>query len=382
MDEQKECVSMKIVYITGQNIHKANFGGGQCAQRNYNAIKSILDEKDELYTCMISADSKLELEDHELHIPAIKNKIASAFAALWGSKCCKRKYEKYIWRFMDGIKPDLVYLDTSKLGKFSKRIKRKYGSRVIVFFHNVEADYSMHFVQNRGYQYLLAYWSSLWNERIAVKYGDKLICLNERDGKRIEELYGRKPDAVVPISFMDRYKEEKVAIDKDKGLLFVGSLFPPNYDGINWFIDNVMMQLPEYFLTIVGKDFEKKRKELERDNVKVVGTVDDLEDYYYTYPVMVMPIQYGAGMKVKTAEAMMYGKIILATDEALEGYNLPEQCGIIRCNTSEEFVNAIQSVMTDKLNYNNTKGRELFLQNYEFGVTQKQFERLIKEERE
>lgn len=370
---------MKIVYITGQNIHKANFGGGQCAQRNYDAIKSSLDEKDDLYTCMIFNGSKLELEDHELHIPGIKNKIESAFAALRGSKCCKRTYEKYIWKYLDEIKPDLVYLDTSKLGKFSKRIKRKYGSRVIVFFHNVEADYSMYFVRNRGYQYLLAYWSSLWNERIAVKYGDSLICLNERDSKRIEELYGRIPDAVIPISFVDRYQKEKVAIDQDKGLLFVGSLFPPNYDGIKWFIENIMTQLPEYFLTIVGKDFEKKRKDLERDNVKVVGTVGNLEDYYYTYPVMVMPIQYGAGMKVKTAEAMMYGKIILATDEALEGYCIPEHCGIIRCNTSEEFVKAIRSVLTEKLDYNNLKGRKLFLENYEFEVTRKQFEKLIKE---
>ena len=101
-------------------------------------------------------------------------------------------------------------------------------------------------------------------------------------------------------------------------------MFSPNYDGIKWFAENVMTELKDYHLIIVGKDFEQKKDELENVNVHVVGTVESLEKYYYSENIMVMPIFYGDGMKIKTAEAMMYGKIILASDEALEGYEVTE----------------------------------------------------------
>ncbi|MFR5192628.1 MAG: glycosyltransferase family 4 protein, partial [Lachnospiraceae bacterium] len=203
---------------------------------------------------------------------------------------------------------------------------------------------------------------------------DVLICLSRRDSVRIYELYGRRPDVKIPITFKDIYNESKVKIDKNKGLLFVGSLFPPNYDGIKWFVDNVMIQLPDIKLTIVGKNFEIKKEQLEKDNVTVVGTVDNLSDYYYTYPVIVMPIQYGAGMKVKTAEALMYGKTIIATDEALEEYDIGETKGIHRCNTASEFVNAILSVFKD-LDENET--RSVFLKKYEFSVAQQKYGEII-----
>ena len=102
-----------------------------------------------------------------------------------------------------------------------------------------------------------------------------------------------------------------------------------------------MPSLSNYRLKIVGKGFEYKKGDLERDNVEVIGTVDDLDPFYYEDNMMIMPIFYGAGQKVKTAEAMMYGKIILATDEALEGYDTDEVQDVYRCNSKEEFISAI-----------------------------------------
>lgn len=80
-----------------------------------------------------------------------------------------------------------------------------------------------------------------------------------------------------------------------------------------------MPQLPECVLEIVGKGFEELKNQLTRSNVKVIGGVDSLEPYYENAAAVVMPILYGDGMKVKTAEAMMYGKVIFASEEALEG---------------------------------------------------------------
>lgn len=370
---------MKVMCIMNQNILNVKSGGGQCAKRNYDSIKQSLSDSDMLYTCIVSPEfENINERGSELYIPGLIGNIQSAIAALQGCKCCKKKYEKIIWKFIDRVEPDVIYLDTSKLGKMSKIMKKKYRCKVICFFHNVESDYSLNFVKNRGKQYLLSYWASLKNERIVVKYADKLISLTKKDSDRIQNLYGRQTDIIIPISFEDKYIPENKNIDKRKGLLFVGSLFSPNFDGIKWFVREVMIKLPEQTLTIVGKGFEKKREILERENVKVVGTVDDLEEYYYTYPVMIMPIQYGAGMKVKTAEAMMYGKIIIATDEALEGYEINNIEGVYRCNTADEFIKSIRYVMQEKTDYENNVIRTIFMKHYEFKATRKQFEQVIK----
>lgn len=362
---------MKILCVLNQNIQVVKSGGGQCALRNYEAIRGSVKNMDSVYTCIISKDyDRLICNETELYIPGLKNNFQSVIAALSGDKCCKHKYLKNIWEFIEKINPDIIYIDTSKLGKMTKRVKQKYKKKTICFFHNVEADYSYNLIKNRGWQYVLSYLASRKNERMATQYADVLICLTRRDSDRIYELYGRRPDVKIPITFKDIYNESKVKIDKNKGLLFVGSLFPPNYDGIKWFVDNVMIQLPDIKLTIVGKNFEIKKEQLEKDNVTVVGTVDNLSDYYYTYPVIVMPIQYGAGMKVKTAEALMYGKTIIATDEALEEYDIGETKGIHRCNTASEFVNAILSVFKD-LDENET--RSVFLKKYEFSVAQQKY---------
>ena len=47
-------------------------------------------------------------------------------------------------------------------------------------------------------------------------------------------------------------------------------------------------------------------------------------------------VETGSGMKVKTCEALMYGKNILGTDEAFEGYELDTARVGGRCNNAED----------------------------------------------
>ena len=82
------------------------------------------------------------------------------------------------------------------------------------------------------------------------------------------------------------------------------------------------------------------------DRVEIYGFVNDLSDYYKRARIIVSPIFHGGGMKTKTAEALMYGKYIIATDEALEGYKFEQRC-MARCNTVSEFVAAINDFKDD-----------------------------------
>ena len=144
------------------------------------------------------------------------------------------------------------------------------------------------------------------------------ICLSARDGALLEKLYRRHADMMLPICMEDKLSKNIIKEGKEehggKNLLFVGSKFPPNVQGITWFVENVMPKLPECTLTIVGKGFEELKEQLTRKNVIVIGGVDSLDPYYENAAAVVMALLYGDGLKVKTAEAMMYGKVIFASE--------------------------------------------------------------------
>ncbi len=218
-------------------------------------------------------------------------------------------------------------------------------------------------MNKEGKIYFIQFKASHYNEKLAIKYSDYCITLNPRDTKRLYEVYGGKSNLKLPITFEDKYSKNINNLLKEKDyILFVGSLFFANYHGIKWFVENVMPHINKKLL-IVGKDFETKKSELERENVEVIGSVDDLTPYYLNASCMIMPIFEGAGMKVKTAEALMYGKTIYGTTEAFEGYEVEynEVGGL--CNTKEEF---IEKINNDKNEVFNEYSRKIFLEKYSF----------------
>ena len=206
---------------------------------------------------------------------------------------------------------------------------------------------------------------------MTFKYCDSVICLTERDNKILQETYNLSCDAVIPMTYQDEFEDKILPNTKNnccdtKELLFIGSYFPPNYDGIKWFVENVMSKLTEYTLLIIGRNFETRKNELQRENVKVIGTVDNLASFYRLNAAMVMPILYGDGMKTKTAEAMMYGKTIFASDEALVGYDIETIKGIYRCNTASEYITKIQEVYQKETTIGYIEDvRNQFLKKYE-----------------
>ena len=242
--------------------------------------------------------------------------------------------------------------------------KIKKNIYTIVFEHNCEKKYYNLKMKHEGIIYAIEYWAISHCEKLAVSNCTALVCISERDQRDIFKYYNRKADALLPVSFENSFKKNKIQPNYKKELLFIGSNFGPNLEGILWFVDNVMSELRDFKLYIVGKNFENEKEKLKRLNVEVIGTVNSMEKYYYSFPVMVMPIFYGSGMKVKTAEAMMYGKTILATDEALEGYDVEDIDGIFRCNTKDDFINTIRSIFTENLSQFRQSVYNLYLEKY------------------
>ena len=99
-------------------------------------------------------------------------------------------------------------------------------------------------------------------------------------------------------------------------------------------------------------------------DVEVIGSVPDLTPYINEADIMILPIFKGSGMKVKTCESLMFGKNILGTDEAFEGYDADYDRIGGKCNTADDFIGKINDFITSPRPRFNTYSRQLYLERY------------------
>lgn len=279
---------------------------------------------------------------------------------------------------------DYIYIDRSVFGIIAKKLKEtSYQGKIITFFHNCE----YHYYQDRYKSYNpLKFWilrCVRTNEKAAVMYSDKIITLNSRDQRDIESYYHRKSNYIIPISIHQIYIPNETILDipmsQPLNALFVGSFFPANIDGILWFIRKVL-PFTNLKLKIVGKDMKKLLSylsETDLSKIKIAENVPDIKPFYENADITVLPIFKGSGMKVKTCEAMMYGKYMIGTTEAFEGYDIDFHKAGALANTDSEFIEAIKNIKHQNLNRFNQYNFDCFKQKYAAEITLQKFKEVL-----
>jgi glycosyltransferase involved in cell wall biosynthesis len=97
-------------------------------------------------------------------------------------------------------------------------------------------------------------------------------------------------------------------------------------------------QIPDAQLDIVGGSPDVRMKQFHaRDNVSIVGQVDDVRPYLSRARVVLAPIFEGAGMRTKVLEAWAMAKPVVGTALSFEGFDDVEgQLGYV-ADTAEQF---------------------------------------------
>lgn len=113
----------------------------------------------------------------------------------------------------------------------------------------------------------------------------------------------------------------------NKNILFIGFMaYSPNYQGIDYFIQNIWNKVYPYHTDssfyIAGKGTPQnlKTKWEKNPNVHVLGYVDNLEDLYKKCFIVVVPIYNGAGTNIKVLEALAMKKICVVSQFATKGF--------------------------------------------------------------
>ena len=259
---------------------------------------------------------------------------------------------------------DFVWVDNSSYGSLCRSLRENgYKGSIIVFFHNIE-----YIFQKRLMIKKILY--PLFNlplknaEKDAALNSDFVFTLTERDRHIIKSWNNKVSIFILPSSIKDSYKKnDKIdGSSKQIQLLFVGTKFYANVNGIKWFVENVMPCIDAH-LTIVGSGMDKLSFP-DNDNIEIHGFVHDLAPYYWSAHCVIAPIFEGSGMKTKTTEALMWGKFIIGTSEAFCGFDITDSIGMC-CNTKDDFITAINNLDINRPKFN-PSSRSLYLNKYSF----------------
>jgi glycosyltransferase involved in cell wall biosynthesis len=81
--------------------------------------------------------------------------------------------------------------------------------------------------------------------------------------------------------------------------------------------------------------------------IELLGEVADLCSRYATAAVVVCPIEIGTGAKIKTLEALRYGRAIVATPAAVEGLQVPAERAWVVQDSLSECAHSVAILLAD-----------------------------------
>lgn len=129
---------------------------------------------------------------------------------------------------------------------------------------------------------------------------------------------------------------------------FVASGYLPNIEGLEWFLTQVWNDLAaKYHLTLnVYGPIKEAFSSCRLADVCFHGVIDDLESAYRNCDLLINPVRYGAGLKIKSVEALGHGLPLVTTTHGASGMEDGAGSCFLMADTPAGFLGAIESLIT------------------------------------
>ncbi|MBF0386742.1 MAG: glycosyltransferase [Candidatus Omnitrophica bacterium] len=265
------------------------------------------------------------------------------------------------------IRADFDIIQVEHAWAYHDVLKQRKAALVIMA-HNWEYEYwrnhGLSLIRCGNFLYgIFVYFGSiklLFQERLALLDADLVLGVSKQECVKIERAYpvaGKLFDMAFGLRIADYVPFLKVSKGVSAGgvirLVYVGSLdSPQSEDAINFFIEAIAPVLRRsgcnFLFDVVGRGPSAKLKSRIKDiaDVRLIGFVQDVRPHIMDSDVVVVPLRYGAGMRIKIIEAMAMGKPIVSTRKGAEGVVI-DGSGTVLADSPEAFAEAIIRIAGD-----------------------------------
>jgi len=217
---------------------------------------------------------------------------------------------------------DFLFAEFEKAGGYASRLSRRFGRPFFYASHNVEFLRSLDLARDRPLRLAFVPWL-YFLERQACRQALATFAISERDAQVFRRWAPEGRVSILSLAFDEEvfhpFYEE--AGSDPPVVLMVGNFSyaatrEAAYQVRDRILPAVLAQHPRALFRFVGGHLPP---DLRHPSLEAAGFVEDLAAEYRRAMVVIAPITYGGGIKVKAIEALAMGRFLVATPKALEG---------------------------------------------------------------
>ena len=283
-------------------------------------------------------------------------------------------------------RPDVVVCDFLDAAvNFPERME----ARSVLFQHNVESEIWRRHAENgsnpaKRLVYGLEFSKMLRYEQKAVRGFDHVIAVSEHDKSLMSAWVDAARITVVPTGVDTEQFCPGPGESESPLVIFVGAMdWEPNVDAVKYFCAEiwpaVLAKVPGAQFRIVGRNPDRRVRELAGPSVEVTGRVPSVVEHLRQASVVVVPLRVGGGTRIKIYEAMGVGKAVVSTTVGAEGLDVHHGRDIVLADQPAEFAESVARLLRDAAGRNSVgrAARELAT-NYGWPVIGAQFGAILR----
>lgn len=347
-----------ILVITADFVYPPNHGGRVDVWNKLLCLKSLGFDIDLVTTVKEQPAkeniNKVNMIVNRLILSHRKNKLADVFS-FFPLQIKSRDNLKYI-----NLKNeyDYVLLEGTYVVSILKNKTLRY-KKLILRMHNDECVYFRELFQSEK-----VYWRKIyyWIESYKFNFIDKKIMnkvsnvmfISSDELKKYKNKYHKINSYFLPSAIKLNLKK---VFNKNKNVVFIGSLFMVNNkEAIRFFIEKIhplLNDIENYTFIIAGNSKGEgiewiKKLAANYSNINIIDSPESLDDIYANASVFVNPMLHGAGVKLKTVNAIVNGLPVVSTTIGNQGTGLEHGKHIYVADEPEKFAEYVRMLLNSK----------------------------------
>lgn len=254
---------------------------------------------------------------------------------------------------------DILYLDQLGITYLLDLIPQHLKQRVKIVYrvHDIIAETLYLYAQNRRWKLssiavMLDFITCTLYEQRLWREVDHILPITKRIGQLIVEHDQQLRHKVLNFPLLIEPAGETLKPETNApNILYVGSVhYPPNLDGLQWFIDKcwpfIQKTVPQAHLDIVGRGGEKLKH--ITDGISIHGYVDTIAPFYQRAALLIVPLFSGSGVRLKILEAMNRGLPVVSTRIGYLGLEIIEGEHLLAADDAIEFAQHVCRLLNDR----------------------------------
>jgi polysaccharide biosynthesis protein PslH len=187
-------------------------------------------------------------------------------------------------------------------------------------------------------------------EDLGLSRADIIVAIQAKEANALKKRLNKK---VVTVGHPVSLFESKPRSLKNK-ILFLGSMNAINIASMNYLIKDIFPLVKSEFrdakLVLAGGICDQVT---DFDSCLKLGTPDSLDDVYDLADIVVNPVLFGTGLKIKNIEAMGYAKPLVTTALGAEGMEAGSGKSFLIAESAQEFAASILEIFLKAEVYEN-----------------------------